>query len=102
MCSNLTDSFIKQLGTAMQLIYGNNQMMVLMGNDFRGLTGFFTVMSVRASREGHKIQSEREFASALHTRSEFCDLERIRTSNLQNRNLPFYPVELRSHFILQR
>lgn len=27
-----------------------------------------------------------------------CDLERIRTSNLQNRNLPFYPVELRSQF----
>lgn len=34
MGSNLTDSFIKQLGTAMQLIYGNNQIMVLMGTIF--------------------------------------------------------------------
>jgi hypothetical protein len=31
-----------------------------------------------------------------------CDLEGIRTPNHQSRNLIFYPVELRGHFIFDK
>ena len=32
----------------------------------------------------------------------FCDRDRVRTCNPQSRNLIFYPVELRSHYLKRK
>ena len=55
-------------------------------------------MSIRIGFEKLKIKIPQHLYCGIMNLIYVSDLERIRTSNPQSRNLIFYPVELRSHF----